>query len=355
MQISAQSLPTYEQLEAKLISEETSLNLESQHKEDAEAFFSHHDRSRRPQNAPRYHPPGAQSARSSYYGRRLPDTGGHPNSRPSNFSDGGGQNSSRFPNPSHPGGVNIVRPPQSRYLVSTPTGAAQQSYQPRYRPRGSERPRADKCNFCNLAGHFERECNLRSILDRMKDYEQELLQHTDRNWSGQVHNLEQQPEETFNQDSDTTDFSRADQVVDACLIELNLLETPSQTPSWYLDSGATHHVSGDPSTFSSIYSTSGTQVRSAGGQSHNVAGVGNVDIELSSGAIKTISSVLYTPGITKNLLSVGTLADHNKTLIFRKNGCFVLDNDTLQIEIFAPRETTKGLYRLSGAHSTQDL
>ena len=62
--------------------------------------------------------------------------------------------------------------------------------------------------------------------------------------------------------------------------------------------------------------------------------------------------MLYTPSITKNLLSVGTLADHNKTLIFRKNGCFVLDNDTLQIEIFALRETTKGLYRLSGAQTT---
>lgn len=59
----------------------------------------------------------------------------------------------------------------------------------------------------------------------MKDYEQELLQQRDRNWSGQVHNLEQ-PGEAFDQDTETHDLSRADQVVDACLIELNLLETP---------------------------------------------------------------------------------------------------------------------------------
>ena len=357
MQISAQSLPTYEQLEAKLISEETSIKLECQHKEDGEAFFSHHDRLRRPHNFSRYHPPATQTARNSYYGRRLPDSGGHPTSRPSNFSDGGGQNSaSRFPNPSHPGhpgGSNTSRLQQNRYATTTPKGATQQNYQPKYRQRGPERPRADKCNFCGLDGHFERECNLRSILDRLKDYEHELLQQRDRNWSGQVHNIDQ-PEEILDQDTDTDtpDFSRADQVVDACLVELNLLETPSKTPSWYLDSGATHHVSGDSSIFSSIHSTSGTQVRSAGGQSHNVAGVGNVDIQLSSGSIKTISSVLYTPGITKNLLSVGTLTDHNKTLIFRQNGCFVLDNDTLQMEIFAPRETAKGLYRLSGAHTT---
>ena len=73
-------------------------------------------------------------------------------------------------------------------------------------------------------------------------------------------------------------------------------------PFLVLDSGNTHHVSGDFSAFSSIYPTSGTHVRSVGGQSHNVTGIENVDIQLSSGEIKYVSSVLYTPGITKNLL-----------------------------------------------------
>lgn len=52
---------------------------------------------------------------------------------------------------------------------------------------------------------------------------------------------------THDQDSDN--FELADQVVDVCLVELNMLETPQQTTSWYLDSGATHHVSGDSSVF----------------------------------------------------------------------------------------------------------
>ena len=39
MHISAQTLPTYEQLEAKLISEETALKMEEQQKEDGEALF----------------------------------------------------------------------------------------------------------------------------------------------------------------------------------------------------------------------------------------------------------------------------------------------------------------------------
>lgn len=46
MQIAGQSLPTYKHLEAKLISEETAIKMETQAREDSEAFFSHHDRSR---------------------------------------------------------------------------------------------------------------------------------------------------------------------------------------------------------------------------------------------------------------------------------------------------------------------
>jgi hypothetical protein len=193
--------------------------------------------------------------------------------------------------------------------------------------------------------HFERECDLRSILDRMKDYEHRLLQQRDRNFGGQVHHIEE-PVEPLHQDHDSHSFELADQVIDACLVELNLCETPSQTPSWYLDSGATHHVSGDSSAFSSIHPTSGNHVRSAGGQSHKVAGVGNVDIQLSTGEIKSVSSVLYTPGITKNLISVGTLADQQKTLIFKSHGCFVIDDATLRVETFAPREKVFTSYQV---------
>lgn len=48
MQISGQTLPTYEQLEAKMISEETAIKIENQDKDEGEAFFLH--RQRRPQS-----------------------------------------------------------------------------------------------------------------------------------------------------------------------------------------------------------------------------------------------------------------------------------------------------------------
>ena len=340
MQIAGQSLPSYEQLEAKLISEETAINMENQQKEDCDVLLSYHEHSRQ-QPPTRYQHPHNSSPRPSYNHRR--------------FSDQGGSSAGRFPEPgrlSTDSGFQPPRPQQgNKYPASSPRNTSSQpSYQPKYQSKGLEKPRGEKCNFCGIEGHFERECDLRSILDRMKDYENRLMQQRDRNLGGQVHHVEES-EDTFR---DPQSFASADQVVDACLAELNLCEQPSQNPCWYLDSGATHHVSGDSSAFSFIHPTSGNHVRSAGGQSHQVTGIGNADIQLSTGAIKSFSSMLYTPGITKNLISVGTLADQHKTLVFRSHGCFILDNASSKVEFFAPRENGHGLYRLSGSSvSTQ--
>lgn len=333
MQIAAQKLPTYDQLEAKLISEETAIKMEHQQKEEGEALLLHRDRGRRqPYGATqRNFSPTPSNSRFATHNKWRTDSSHSPGIRSGHQDDQRGFGSSR----------------QQTHFTPNQLGVTPNSYSPRFRSKGPERPRSDTCNFCGLSGHFERECDLRSILDRMKDYEHRLLEQRNRNLNGQVHHLEE-PSESSTHNQNGSEFELADQVVNACLVELNLLEKPQTTTSWYLDSGATHHVSGEQSAFSSISQTSGSQVRSAGGHSHSVAGVGNVELQFSDGEIKSFDSVLYTPGITKNLLSVGALTDQNKTLIFRSNGCFIINNTSLAIEAFAPRDSHHGLYRMTG-------
>jgi hypothetical protein len=113
-----------------------------------------------------------------------------------------------------------------------------------------------------------------------------------------IHNLEELHEGS-DQEHDPDNFELASEVTDDCLVELNMLKSSQQTSSWYLDSGATHHVSGDPSGFKSIHPASGACISSEGGHSLEVIGIGTVDIPVSSGAIKSVSSDVYTPGITK--------------------------------------------------------
>ena len=160
MQIAAQTLPTYEQLEAKLISEETAIRMETQQKEEGEALFLHQDRTRRPQFPPRFGH-SSSNPRHHYNNRRHNESGG-------------------MTTPKYPHHTAATRYSQHT-AAATHSGAAQQGRsstvpQNRYRSKEPDRQRGDRCNFCGLNGHFERECDLRSILDRIKDYEQRLLE-----------------------------------------------------------------------------------------------------------------------------------------------------------------------------------
>ena len=97
------------------------------------------------------------------------------------------------------------------------------------------------------------------------------------------------------------DEGSTSQVIDAYIAEVNSAISKTSSPSWYLDSGASNHVSGDLTVFSSFTSNKGTKITSAGGQGHDVIGIGNVAIHLPNGTIQKIDHVLYSPGILKNL------------------------------------------------------
>lgn len=148
MQISAQPLPPYEQLEAKLISEETSIKMESQHQEDGEALFLHRDRSL----GRRFQPVSQHSQFTSTANHRI-----HRRN-----IDSGGFSAQRSPLSSASGGSFVSRPrnQNTNFEVTTTITAP---YQPRYKPRGPDRQRNNLCNYCGMNGHFERECDLRSI------------------------------------------------------------------------------------------------------------------------------------------------------------------------------------------------
>lgn len=77
-----------------------------------------------------------------------------------------------------------------------------------------------------------------------------------------------------------------------------MLDLPYQTISWYLNSRATHRVLGNPLDFTSIHPANGARVHLTGAQNHDVIGVGNVDIQVLFGAIKSISYGFNTPCMT---------------------------------------------------------
>ena len=142
-----------------MISEETAIKMESQQKEEGEAFLLHRDRNRRQYTGARNHSHVSLNSRFALQQKWHPDSGSSLGARSTPQDDQRGFGS----------------PQQQTHFTPNQRSGVSNSYTPRYRNRGPERPRSNKCNLCGLSGHFERECKLRSILDRMKDFEHRLL------------------------------------------------------------------------------------------------------------------------------------------------------------------------------------
>lgn len=98
-----------------------------------------------------------------------------------------------------------------------------------------------------------------------------------------------------------------------------------EDPTWYIDSGATNHITNDAGKLLEPKSYSGSEKLLVGnGSSLHIKQVGSVLLDTTTSEPLLLSHVLYVPQITKNLLSVSKLlADNNATIEFLENCCFV--------------------------------
>ena len=109
----------------------------------------------------------------------------------------------------------------------------------------------------------------------------------------------------------------------------NALAIEDHSVAWYLDSGASNHVTGNRHLLVDIKPVEHNKVfHTAGGQSLFVKGIGFVVMKLPSGEIKTIGNILYVLGLTKNLFYVGSIADKGLTIHFSPHACYVVDKCT---------------------------
>ena len=123
------------------------------------------------------------------------------------------------------------------------------------------------------------------------------------------------------------------------------LSVEDSSTAWYLDSGASNHVTGNRSLLVDVKPTEHNRVvHTAGGQSLPVKGTGSVVIKLPNGEIKAIGNILYVPGLTKNLFSVGSITDKGLTVLFLPHVCHVVDKTTKQILIKGIRDSVNSLF-----------
>ena len=130
---------------------------------------------------------------------------------------------------------------------------------------------------------------------------------------------------------------------------LQPINSPPDHSVWYLDSGATHHVTNDPQNLvdSALYQGL-DQLQVGNGTGLTIHSTGSSSLIYQSHPLKLVN-ILHVLEIRKRLLSVYRLTNDNAVLVeFHATYCVVKDEETGRPLLWG---TVKdGLYLLAEAH-----
>lgn len=116
---------------------------------------------------------------------------------------------------------------------------------------------------------------------------------------------------------------------------------------WYVDSGASCHMTNDEQFFTKLVKKSGPSVVLADGKVVKTAGCGYGTLRGVSGSGNVIdvklTDVLLVPSLTSGLISVDKLTSKGFTAVFEARGCEIRDKTG---EVVVVGDRYGGLYRL---------
>jgi len=114
---------------------------------------------------------------------------------------------------------------------------------------------------------------------------------------------------------------------------------------WFLDSGASFHMTGDMSLFSTLEEKYLHILIAMGNdEKYSVSGVGTVIFQREHGACLTLTDVKYVPGLKRNFVLIVMLEDRGYDVAFSKGKVFLRHIITRQVKQVGSR--VKNLYVL---------
>ncbi|TXG46583.1 hypothetical protein EZV62_027914 [Acer yangbiense] len=129
-----------------------------------------------------------------------------------------------------------------------------------------------------------------------------------------VNNQHENNQNSSNNNSGNNHHGAEDKKNDAVLIHENSKETLLLTcygddidDVWYLDSGASKHVTGNKNLFSNLSMMNHGQVKIGDARAYKIELMGEVVLRAKSGKIEKMFDVFYVSRLKNNLLSVGLL------------------------------------------------
>jgi len=114
---------------------------------------------------------------------------------------------------------------------------------------------------------------------------------------------------------------------------------------WFLDSGASFHMTSDKNLFSTLEEKDlKMRIEMGDDERYSVSRVGTVAFQREHGAVITFIDVKYVLGLKKNLVSIAMLEDKGYDVVFNKGQVFLKHITTGQVKQTGSR--VKNLYAL---------
>ena len=110
------------------------------------------------------------------------------------------------------------------------------------------------------------------------------------------------------------------------------LSSPITSSTWFLDSGASNHMTSVEHSFTDSHSYLGKKkITTANGDQLLISGVGTITLSGVFGQSITLPNVYFVPKLSANLLSVGQLIDDGYLVHFSSSGCVIQGRQTRKV------------------------
>ena len=93
---------------------------------------------------------------------------------------------------------------------------------------------------------------------------------------------------------------------------------------WFLDSGASFHMTGDRDLFTDLDEKDlGVHIEMGDNGRYSATSIGTISFERESGKPFRLKEVMHVPGLKKNLISVAMLEDKGYDVVFSEGKDFL--------------------------------
>lgn len=101
----------------------------------------------------------------------------------------------------------------------------------------------------------------------------------------------------------------------------------NDSDEWYVDSGATKHMTNIDHEMHNVKQPPIKQVRAANGEKMDIQRTGDLKCKINNNPSFVLSEVQYIPKLCVNLLSVSQMVKHGCSVIFDANGCEIFSKE----------------------------